>query len=213
MQNNDSQYPNINDLVRARQFNPNQQQNNQGHFGSDQNHNNVGQYPNINDLARARQFNPNQQQNNQGQFGSNQNQNNFNNMNPNIINQEMSEEKKMEYEIMKQVAIQQGKILKQQNDMMKKINEINKKNELYRKTCDMTLFFKKNNDIFSPISINVKADQFLFELLHKYKVKSGDQNVRFFFHGKELIYNENSPIVLHEIEGLRTGEEIIVIST
>ena len=132
MQNNDSQYPNINDLVRARQFNPNQQQNNQGQFGSDQNHNNVGQYPNINDLARARQFNPNQQQNNQGQFGSNQNQNNFNNMNPNIINQEMSEEKKMEYERMKQVAIQQGKILKQQKDMMIKLNEINKKNELYR---------------------------------------------------------------------------------
>ena len=213
MQNNDSQYPNINDLVRARQFNPNQQQNNQGQFGSDQNHNNVGQYPNINDLARARQFNPNQQQNNQGQFGSNQNQNNFNNMNPNIINQEMSEEKKMEYEGMKQVAIQQGKILKQQKDMMIKLNEINKKNELYRKTCDMTLFFKNNNDIFSPLPINVKADQFLFELLHEYKVKSGYQNVRFFFHGKELIYNENSPIVLHEIEGLRTGEEIIVKST
>ena len=49
-------------------------------------------------------------------------------MNPNIINQEMSEEEKMEYERMKQIAIQQGKILKQQKDMMIKLNEINIKN-------------------------------------------------------------------------------------
>ena len=40
--------------------------------------------------------------------------------------------------------------------------------------------------------------------------QSGNQNVRFFFHEQELIFNTNSPTVLHEIKGLRTGEEIIV---
>ena len=123
--------------------------------------------------------------------------------------QQMEQQQKMINEMKKQQAIQMGKTLLEQKKMMENIHRMRKEREEKRKTCEMVIFFKYNDDI---LPITVKADQFLFELLQEYINQSGNQNVKFFFHGQELVYNQNSPIVLHEINGLRTGEEIIVKS-
>ena len=121
--------------------------------------------------------------------------------------QQMEQQQKMYNEMMRQQAIQIGKTLKQQKQMMEQLNRNRIEREKQRQTCEMVIFFKYNDDM---LPITVKADQFLSELLQEYKTQSGNQNVRFFFHEQELIFNTNSPTVLHEIKGLRTGEEIIV---
>ena len=196
MANNQPNFPNQTDVDRARQFHPNPQQ----QFNQNQ-----------------QQFNPNQQQFNPNQFAFFQNQMPpFFNMNP-MFNpqmtqeqrQQMEQQQKMINEMKKQQAIQMGKTLLEQKKMMENIHRMRKEREEKRKTCEMVIFFKYNDDI---LPITVKADQFLFELLQEYINQSGNQNVKFFFHGQELVYNQNSPIVLHEINGLRTGEEIIVKS-
>ena len=192
MENNQPNFPNQTDVDRARQFHPNpQQQSNQN----------------------QQQFNPNQQQFNQGQFGFFPNQFPFFNM-PQMTEeqriqyqQQMEQQQKMYNEMMRQQAIQIGKTLKQQKQMMEQLNRNRIEREKQRQTCEMVIFFKYNDDM---LPITVKADQFLSELLQEYKTQSGNQNVRFFFHEQELIFNANSPTVLHEIKGLRTGEEIIV---
>ena len=192
MENNQPNFPNQTDVDRARQFHPNpQQQSNQN----------------------QQQFNPNQQQFNQGQFGFFPNQFPFFNM-PQMTEeqriqyqQQMEQQQKMYNEMMRQQAIQIGKTLKQQKQMMEQLNRNRIEREKQRQTCEMVIFFKYNDDM---LPITVKAEQFLSELLQEYMTRSGNQNVRFFFHEQELIFNTNSPTVLHEIKGLRTGEEIIV---
>ena len=188
--------PQINQVIQNQENHlPNQQQNNQN----------------------QQQFNQNQQQFNQNQFAFFQNQMPpFFNMNP-MFNpqmtqeqrQQMEQQQKMINEMKKQQAIQMGKTLLEQKKMMENIHRMRKEREEKRKKCEMVIFFKYNDDI---LPITVKADQFLFELLQEYMDQSGNQNVKFFFHGQELVYNQNSPTVLHEINELRTGEEIIVKS-
>ena len=186
--------PQINQVIQNQENHlPNQQQNNQN----------------------QQQFNQNQQQFNPNQFAFFQNQMPpFFNMNP-MFNpqmtqeqrQQMEQQQKMINEMKKQQAIQMGKTLLEQKKMMENIHRMRKEREEKRKTCEMVIFFKYNDDM---LPITVKADQFLSELLQEYKTQSGNQNVRFFFHEQELIFNTNSPTALHEIKGLRTGEEIIV---
>ena len=192
MANNQPNFPNQTDVDRARQFHPNPQQ----QFNQNQ-----------------QQFNQNQQQFNQGQFGFFPNQFPFFNM-PQMTEeqriqyqQQMEQQQKMYNEMMRQQAIQIGKTLKQQKQMMEQLNRNRIEREKQRQTCEMVIFFKYNDDM---LPITVKADQFLSELLQEYMTQSGNQNVRFFFHEQELTFNTNSPTVLHEIKGLRTGEEIIV---
>ena len=196
--------PQINQVIQNQENHlPNQQQNNQNQQQFNQN---------------QQQFNQNQQQFNQNQFAFFQNQMPpFFNMNP-MFNpqmtqeqrQQMEQQQKMLNEMKKQQAIQMGKTLLEQKKMMENIHRMRKEREEKRKTCEMVIFFKYNDDI---LPITVKADQFLFELLQEYINQSGNQNVKFFFHGQELVYNQNSPTVLHEINELRTGEEIIVKSS
>ena len=195
--------PQINQVIQNQENHlPNQQQNNQNQQQFNQN---------------QQQFNQNQQQFNPNQFAFFQNQMPpFFNMNP-MFNpqmtqeqrQQMEQQQKMINEMKKQQAIQMGKTLLEQKKMMENIHRMRKEREEKRKTCEMVIFFKYNDDI---LPITVKADQFLFELLQEYINQSGNQNVKFFFHGQELVYNQNSPTVLHEINELRTGEEIIVKS-
>ena len=194
--------PQINQVIQNQENHlPNQQQNNQNQQQFNQN---------------QQQFNQNQQQFNPNQFAFFQNQMPFFNMNP-MFNpqmtqeqrQQMEQQQKMINEMKKQQAIQMGKTLLEQKKMMENIHRMRKEREEKRKKCEMVIFFKYNDDI---LPITVKADQFLFELLQEYINQSGNQNVKFFFHGQELVYNQNSPTVLHEINELRTGEEIIVKS-
>ena len=202
--------PQINQVIQNQENHlPNQQQNNQNQQQFNQNQQQFNQ--------NQQQFNPNQQQFNPNQFAFFQNQMPpFFNMNP-MFNpqmtqeqrQQMEQQQKMLNEMKKPQAIQMGKTLLEQKKMMENILRMRKEREEKRKTCEMVIFFKYNDDI---LPITVKADQFLFELLQEYMNQSGNQNVKFFFHGQELVYNQNSPIVLHEINGLRTGEEIIVKS-
>ena len=202
--------PQINQVIQNQENHlPNQQQNNQNQQQFNQNQQQFNQ--------NQQQFNQNQQQFNQNQFAFFQNQMPpFFNMNP-MFNpqmtqeqrQQMEQQQKMLNEMKKQQAIQMGKTLLEQKKMMENIHRMRKEREEKRKKCEMVLFFKYNDDI---LPITVKADQFLFELLQEYMNQSGNQNVKFFFHGQELVYNQNSPTVLHEINELRTGEEIIVKS-
>ena len=202
--------PQINQVIQNQENHlPNQQQNNQNQQQFNQNQQQFNQ--------NQQQFNPNQQQFNPNQFAFFQNQMPpFFNMNP-MFNpqmtqeqrQQMEQQQKMLNEMKKPQAIQMGKTLLEQKKMMENIHRMRKEREEKRKTCEMVIFFKYNDDI---LPITVKADQFLFELLQEYMNQSGNQNVKFFFHGQELVYNQNSPTVLHEINELRTGEEIIVKS-
>ena len=169
------------------------------------------------------QFNQNQQQFNQNQYGFHQNQNNMSafNMNQNMFNPQISQEKRRQFqqqteqeqkekeEMKKQQYIQLGEIINKQGEMMKQIDTIKKIREEERKNCEMDIWFKYNNDIDI---IRITANKPLYELLHEYINIKGNKNVKFYFHGEELVYNTNSPIVLHEIKGLRNGEVIIVKS-
>ena len=121
--------------------------------------------------------------------------------------QQMEQEQKEKEEMKKQQNIQLGEIFYEQREILKQINKINEIREEKRKNCEMDIWFKYNNDIDI---IRITANKPLYELLYEYINIKGNKNVKFYFHGEELVYNTNSPIVLHEIKGLRNGEEIIV---
>ena len=123
--------------------------------------------------------------------------------------QQMEQEQKEKEEMKKQQNIQLGEIFYEQREILKQINKINVIREEKRKNCEMDIWFKYNNDIDI---IRITANKPLYELLHEYINIKGNKNVKFYFHGEELVYNTNSPIVLHEIKGLRNGEVIIVKS-
>ena len=219
---NEFHFPNNTDNIpQPNLLNQNQSQ----HLGN-QAQNNLNQpqhFPNPSqNNQNQQQLNQNQQQFNQAHFAFNQNQFPFFNMNPNMFNQQMTQEQrqqfqqqmeqqqKMQNEMMRLQGIQIGKTLLEQKKIMEQIHKNREERERRRKTCEMVIFFKYNDDI---LPINIKADQFLFELLQEYITQSGNQNVKFYFHGEELVFNTNSPTVLHEINGLRTGEEIVVKSS
>ena len=117
------------------------------------------------------------------------------------------EQQRIQLEFLKKEAFQKGQILKKQKETMELILKNRAKREQERKTEEMVLFFNYNHD---TLPITVKADQLIPEVLQQYIEQSGNQNVKFFFKGKELKLDDTSGTTLYEIERLRTGEEIIV---
>ena len=158
--------------------------------------------------------NPPQPQNQQQFMNFPQNQQQFqNNMfNPNVFQPMTPEQQKMLLEIEKQKAFNTGKILKEQKRLMEELMNNRKKREEYRKTGEMTLFFKyKPNELYST-AVNITADKMIPELLHQYITESGieNTNLKFKFRNEELKINDASGRQLYEIDGLMSGEEIIV---
>ena len=158
--------------------------------------------------------NPPQPQNQQQFMNFPQNQQQFqNNMfNPNVFQPMTPEQQKMLLEIEKQKAFNAGKILKEQRRLMEELMNNRKKREEYRKTGEITLFFKyKPNELYST-AVNITADKMIPELLHQYITESGieNTNLKFKFRNEELKINDASGRQLYEIDGLTSGEEIIV---
>ena len=187
------------------QSNPNQQQPNPNQ-----------QQPNPN---QQQQFNQNQQQqfipNQQQQF----NQQQFNQFMPNqmpmgnfMFNPMFNmrpmmtpEQQKMYMEVMKSQAREMGQTLLKQKKLMEQISQNRKKREEERKNGELVLFFNHNDDL---ISITVKANIMIPELIEKYAQTTQKNNFKMIFKGNEL--NINDARALYEIEGLVSGEEIIV---
>ena len=158
-------------------------------------------------------FNPNQQ--NQHQFNPNQqpqiNQNQYP-MGNNMFNQNnynmMQEQQRINLEVNKRQGKEIGETLLEQRKMMIQIAEKRKKWEEERKNGELMLTFKHNNDYGELFSINIKANEFVALLVDEYVKHTNNRNVRLFFKENEL--TENDARCLYEIEGLVSGEEIIV---
>ena len=182
------------------------------------------QQPNPN---QQQQFNQNQQQqfnqNQQQQFIPNQqqqfNQQQFNQFMPNqmpmgnfMFNPMFNmrpmmtpEQQKMYMEVMNSQGREMGQTLLKQKKLMEQISQNRKKREEERKNGELVLFFNHNDDL---ISITVKANIMIPELIEKYAQTTQKNNFKMIFKGNEL--NENDARALYEIEGLVSGEEIIV---
>ena len=182
------------------------------------------QQPNPN---QQQQFNQNQQQqfnqNQQQQFIPNQqqqfNQQQFNQFMPNqmpmgnfMFNPMFNmrpmmtpEQQKMYMEVMKSQAREMGQTLLKQKNLMEQISQNRKKREEERQNGELVLFFNHNDDL---ISITVKANIMIPELIEKYAQTTQKNNFKMIFKGNEL--NINDARALYEIEGLVSGEEIIV---
>ena len=174
------------------------------------------QQPNPN---QQQQFNQNQQQqfipNQQQQF----NQQQFNQFMPNqmpmgnfMFNPMFNmrpmmtpEQQKMYMEVMKSQAREMGQTLLKQKKLMEQISQNRIKREEQRKNGELVLFFNHNDDL---ISITVKANIMIPELIDKYAQTTQKNNIKLIFKGNEL--NINDARALYEIEGLVSGEEIIV---
>ena len=134
---------------------------------------------------------------------------------PNFNNQNMMMQQKrqqMEYELKKKEAIQLGEILKKQNEIMDQIKINGQINDQQRKTGEIVLFFKHADHNYDILPLTFTADQMVVEALTEYMTKSGKNNVKFYFKGKELKVNDTSGKLLYEVEGLKSGEEIKVIT-
>ena len=177
------------------------------------------QQPNPN---QQQQFNQNQQnQNQQQQFIPNQqqqfNQQQFNQFMPNqmpmgnfmfnpMFNMGPMMTPEQQYmEVMKSQAKEMGQTLLKQKKLMEQINQNRAKREEQRKNGELVLFFNHNDDL---ISITVNASIYVSQLLDKYIQTTQKNNVKLIFKGNE--FNENDARCLYEIEGLVSGEEIIV---
>ena len=149
---------------------------------------------------------PNQQNNN---FSQNQQQflNFMSNPNMFMMPPMNPEQQQFMLNMLKREAFQKGQILKKQKETMEMIHRNRMKREEERKTGELVLFFNYKYDI---LPITITADKIIPELLNMYIVQSGNQNVKFFFKENELKVDDQSCRQLYEIEGLRTGEEIIV---
>jgi hypothetical protein len=182
-----------------------------------QNSNNFPQNP-----PSQPQIPPNQPQNLSNQTLNPQTQQQINNFtqnqqlfpnimfNPNMfMMSQMTPEQQQQFqlEMLKKEAFHKGQILKKQKDAMEMIHRIRQKREEERKKGELVLFFNHNYDI---LPITITADKLIPELLNEYINQSGKQNVKFFFKNVELKITDQSGRQLYEIEGLRTGEEIIV---
>ena len=179
------------------QINPNQQQ----QFNANQQQ----QQFNFNQ-QQQQQFNFNQQQFNQ----FNQNQQPMGNFmyNPNMFNMKpmmTPEQQKMYMELMKKQAKELGETMKKQRDIMTQIAQNRKKREEERINGELVLFFNHNDDL---LSITIKANEMVPVLISKYIEKTHKNNIQFFFRENELGLNDGR--LLYEIEGLVSGEEIIV---
>ena len=181
------------------QINPNQQQ----QFNANQQQ----QQFNFNQ-QQQQQFNFNQQQQQFNQF--NQNQQPIGNFmyNPNMFNMKpmmTPEQQKMYMELMKKQAKELGETMKKQRDIMTQIAQNRKKREEERINGELVLFFNHNDDL---LSITIKANEMVPVLISKYMEKTHKNNIQFFFRENELGLNDGR--LLYEIEGLVSGEEIIV---
>ena len=155
--------------------------------------------------------NPQNQQPNQQNNNFSQNQQQFPNFmsNPNMFMMPPMNPEQQQFmlNMLKREAFQKGQILKKQKETMEMIHRNRMKREEERKTGELVLFFNYKYDI---LPITITADKIIPELLNMYIVQSGNQNVKFFFKENELKVDDQSCRQLYEIEGLRTGEEIIV---
>ena len=181
------------------QINPNQQQ----QFNANQQQ----QQFNFNQ-QQQQQFNFNQQQQQFNQF--NQNQQPIGNFmyNPNMFNMKpmmTPEQQKMYMELMKKQAKELGETMKKQRDIMTQIAQNRKKREEERINGELVLFFNHNDDL---LSITIKANEMVPVLISKYMEKTHKNNIQLFFRENELGLNDGR--LLYEIEGLVSGEEIIV---
>ena len=181
------------------QINPNQQQ----QFNANQQQ----QQFNFNQ-QQQQQFNFNQQPQQFNQF--NQNQQPMGNFmyNPNMFNMKpmmTPEQQKMYMELMKKQAKELGETMKKQRDIMTQIAQNRKKREEERINGELVLFFNHNDDL---LSITIKANEMVPVLISKYMEKTHKNNIQFFFRENELGLNDGR--LLYEIEGLVSGEEIIV---
>ena len=181
------------------QINPNQQQ----QFNANQQQ----QQFNFNQ-QQQQQFNFNQQQQQFNQF--NQNQQPMGNFmyNPNMFNMKpmmTPEQQKMYMELMKKQGKELGETMKKQRDIMVQIAQNRAKREEERKNGELVLFFNHNDDL---LSITIKANEMVPVLISKYMEKTHKNNIQLFFRENELGLNDGR--LLYEIEGLVSGEEIIV---
>ena len=115
------------------------------------------------------------------------------------------EQQKMYMEVMKSQAREMGQTLLKQKKLMEQISQNRIKREEQRKNGELVLFFNHNDDL---ISITVKANIMIPELIEKYAQTTQKNNFKMIFKGNEL--NINDARALYEIEGLVSGEEIIV---
>ena len=138
----------------------------------------------------------------------NQNQMQFM-MNPNMMPMMNPQQQQIQFELAKRQAFEMGRTLKQQKEMMERIMYYRNQREERRKTGEIVIFFnyKKEYDI---LPITLTADKLILEALNEYIEQSQKQNVKFKFKGKELKLDDTSGRRLHELEGLVSGEEIIV---
>ncbi len=186
--------------------NNNNNQMNNGNFPQNQ--------PQINNNQQNNNFPQNQPLNNnfvqnQPQMNQfNQNQMQFM-MNPNMMPMMNPQQQQIQFELAKRQAFEMGRTLKQQKEMMERIMYYRNQREERRKTGEIVIFFnyKKEYDI---LPITLTADKLIVEALNEYIEQSQKQNVKFKFKGKELKLNDTSGRRLHELEGLVSGEEIIV---
>ena len=187
------------------------QQQNQQQFNLNQQ-----QQFNANQQQQFNQFNQQQQQfnqfnQNQQQFNQfNQNQQPIGNFmyNPNMFNMKpmmTPEQQKMYMELMKKQAKELGETMKKQRDIMTQIAQNRKKREEERINGELVLFFNHNDDL---LSITIKANEMVPVLISKYMEKTHKNNIQLFFRENELGPNDGR--LLYEIEGLVSGEEIIV---
>ena len=153
-------------------------------------------------------------QNQQAFMNFQQNPQQFQNniFNPNAFPPMTPEQQKILLEIEKKRAFETGKILAEQKRLMEQLKLGRTKREEYRKKGEMTLFFKyKPNELYST-AVNITADKMIPELLQKYINESGieNTNLKFRFKNEELKIDDQSGTQLYEIQGLVSGEEIIV---
>ena len=165
-----------------------------------QNINFVQNRPHNNNFVQNQPHNNNFVQNRPHMNQFNQNQMQFM-MNPQQQHQQSESTKKEPFE--------NRSTLKHQNEMAEIIKKIKNEIEEKRKTGEIVIFFKYKKD-FDIIPITITADKLIVEALYEYIKKSNKQNVKFKFKGKELKINDTSGKRLYELEGLVTGEEIIV---
>ena len=188
------------------QNNNNNNQMNNGNFPQNQPQNNNNQQNN--NFPQNQPLNNNFVQNQPQMNQFNQNQMQFM-MNPNMMPMMNPQQQQIQFELAKRQAFEMGRTLKQQKEMMERIMYYRNQREERRKTGEIVIFFnyKKEYDI---LPITLTADKLILEALNEYIEQSQKQNVKFKFKGKELKLDDTSGRRLHELEGLVSGEEIIV---
>ena len=186
--------------------NNNNNQMNNGNFPQNQPQNNNNQQNN--NFPQNQPLNNNFVQNQPQMNQFNQNQMQFM-MNPNMMPMMNPQQQQIQFELAKRQAFEMGRTLKQQKEMMERIMYYRNQREERRKTGEIVIFFNYTKE-YDILPITLTADKLILEALNEYIEQSQKQNVKFKFKGKELKLDDTSGRRLHELEGLVSGEEIIV---